>query len=61
MRLRCLGTLWAGDWWHQRILVVPAIGTDTNGNEVRGYWHDYSGAARLPRPPSGLQQILDRM
>jgi hypothetical protein len=42
-----------GDWWHQRILVVPAIGTDTNGNEVRGYWHDYSGAARLPRPPSG--------
>jgi hypothetical protein len=53
MWLRCLGTLWAGDWWHQRILVVPAIGTDTNGNEVRGYWPDYSGAARLPRPPSG--------
>jgi hypothetical protein len=24
MRLRCLGTLWAGDWWHQRIFVVPA-------------------------------------
>jgi hypothetical protein len=30
-------------WWHHRILVIPAIGTDANGNEVRGYWYDYSG------------------
>ena len=34
---------WAGDWWHHRILVIPAIGTDTNGGEVRGYWYDYEG------------------
>jgi len=23
--------------------VIPAIGTDGNGNEVRGYWYQYSG------------------
>ena len=34
---------WAGDWWHHRILVIPAIGTDTSGNDVHGYWYDYDG------------------
>ena len=34
---------WAGDWWHHRILIIPAIGTDASGKEVRGYWYDYSG------------------
>jgi hypothetical protein len=34
---------WAGDWWHHRILVIPAVGLDATGKEVRGYWYDYSG------------------
>jgi Short C-terminal domain len=38
---------WAGDWWHHRLLVIPAIGTDPNGNEVRGYWYDYDGGGSL--------------
>jgi hypothetical protein len=32
------------DWWHHRILVIPAIGTDASGKEVHGYWYDYSGS-----------------
>jgi hypothetical protein len=48
---------WAGDWWHHRILVIPAIGNDANGNEVHGYWYDYSGVARLSRPPSGQRGL----
>jgi hypothetical protein len=28
--------------WHHRMLVVPAVGTDASGNEVHGYWYDYS-------------------
>ena len=42
---------WAGDWWHHRILIIPAIGTDSNGTEVRGYWYDYEGG-HLRRPPT---------
>ena len=36
-----------GDSWHHRILVVPAIGTAAAGNEVHGYWYDYSGGGTL--------------
>jgi hypothetical protein len=34
---------WAGDVWSHRLWVIPAIGTDVNGNEVHGYWYQYSG------------------
>jgi hypothetical protein len=36
------------DWYTHRILVVPAIGTDTNGREVQGYWFDISGSGSMP-------------
>jgi len=52
---------WAGDWWHHRILVIPAIGTDANGNEVRGYWYDYSGGgtfAPTTERTTGLIQFI---
>jgi hypothetical protein len=52
---------WAGDWWHHRILVIPAIGTDANGNEVRGYWYDYSGGgtfAPTTKRTTGLMQFI---
>jgi len=31
------------DHYSQRVLVVPAVGTDSTGHEVRGYWFDVSG------------------
>jgi hypothetical protein len=31
------------DRYTQRVLVVPAVGTDASGHEVRGYWFDVSG------------------
>ncbi|MBI3104105.1 MAG: SHOCT domain-containing protein [Candidatus Rokubacteria bacterium] len=35
------------DWWSHRLLVIPAIGTDGRGQEVKGYWYDYSGSGTL--------------
>ena len=35
------------DWWSHRLLIVPAIGTDASGTEVRGYWYDYSGSGSM--------------
>jgi hypothetical protein len=35
------------DWWSHRLFVVPAIGIDTGGTEVRGYWYDYKGSGSL--------------
>lgn len=35
------------DYWSNRILVIPAIGTDTSGNEVRGYYYTYSGSGTI--------------
>jgi hypothetical protein len=35
------------DWWSHRLLVIPAIGIDAGGNEVQGYWYDYSGSGTL--------------
>jgi Short C-terminal domain len=56
---------WAGDWWHHRILVIPAIGTDASGNEVHGYWYDYSGggtfAPTTERTTGLLQYIRTRL
>jgi hypothetical protein len=52
---------WAGDWWHHRILVIPAIGTDTTGKEVHGYWYDYSGGgtfAPTEKRTTGLLQFI---
>ena len=38
---------WGLDWWTHRVLVIPAVGTDPSGNEVRGYWYDISGKGTL--------------
>jgi hypothetical protein len=55
----------AGDaLWHHRILVIPAIGIDQSGNEVRGYWYDYSGGSTLSarnRRTSGLLEFIRTM
>src|SRR5262245_39817096 len=52
---------WGTDQWRHRLLVIPAIGADAGGNEVRGYWFDYSGSGTL-RPTveriSGLLQTI---
>jgi Short C-terminal domain len=52
---------WAGDWWHHRILVIPAIGSDAGANEVHGYWYDYSGGgtfAPTNKRTTGLLQFI---
>jgi Short C-terminal domain len=52
---------WAGDWWHHRILIIPAVGTDSNGTEVRGYWYDYSGGGTFvptTQRTTGLMQFI---
>src|SRR5262245_14771840 len=52
---------WAGDVWHHTILVIPAIGTDSAGNEVRGYWYDYDGGgtfAPTTERTTGLMQFV---
>src|SRR5689334_13715054 len=36
------------DWYSHRVLVIPAIGTDANGNDVHGYWFDISGSGSMP-------------
>jgi hypothetical protein len=38
---------WGLDYWTHRTLVIPAVGTDASGNEVRGYWYDISGSGTL--------------
>jgi len=35
------------DWWSHRLLVIPAVGIDARGAEVRGYWYDYKGSGSL--------------
>ena len=55
--------------WYHRILVVHAIGTDAGGNEVHGYWYDYSGGgdnnphlkARLQKRMGLLEFIRARL
>jgi hypothetical protein len=36
------------DHYSQRVLVLPAVGTDADGREVQGYWFDVSGAGSAP-------------
>ena len=36
------------DTFSQRVLVIPAIGTDASGHEVRGFWFDVSGSGSAP-------------
>lgn len=49
------------DWWSHRLLVIPAVGTDASGNEVHGYWYDYSGGGTLfatERRRTGLIELI---
>jgi len=49
------------DWWSNRLLVIPAIGTDANGNDVHGYWYDYSGSGSLylsSKGRTGLMRLI---
>jgi hypothetical protein len=48
----------SGDWWHHRLLVVPAIGNDASGNEVRGYWYDYSGSGTFNPTSQKVTRVL---
>jgi hypothetical protein len=43
--------------WSHRLLVIPAVGTDANGNEVRGYWYQYSGGGTLWAPERRTELI----
>ncbi len=36
------------DWYTHRVLVIPAVGTDSRGREVHGYWFDISGSGSMP-------------
>jgi hypothetical protein len=35
------------DWWSHRLLIIPAVGIDSTGTEVRGYWYEYSGSGSM--------------
>lgn len=51
----------AMDWWAHRLLMVPAVATDTGGNEIRGYWYSYSGGGTLAptsKRTTGLLQFI---
>jgi hypothetical protein len=48
----------SGGWWHHRLLVVPAIGADASGNEVRGYWYDYSGGGTFAPTTERITRLL---
>lgn len=34
---------WGLDTYSQKVLIIPAVGTDATGREVHGYWFDVSG------------------
>ena len=38
---------WGLDYWSHRMFVIPAVGTDTSGSEVHGYWFDISGSGSM--------------
>lgn len=49
------------DWWSHRLLIIPAVGIDASGNEVRGYWYDYSGSGTLmptEKRRTGLLELI---
>lgn len=35
------------DYWSHRLWVIPAVGTDANGSEVRGYVYEYEGGGTM--------------
>lgn len=35
------------DHWSNRILIIPVVGTDASGGEVRGYYYTYSGSGTI--------------
>jgi hypothetical protein len=35
------------DYWSHRLWVIPAVGTDANGNEVQGYVYEYEGGGTM--------------
>jgi hypothetical protein len=36
------------DWYTHRVVVVAAVGTDSSGRAVHGYWFDISGSGSMP-------------
>jgi hypothetical protein len=49
------------DWWSHRLLVIPAVGIDASGKDVRGYWYDYSGSGSLmptTKRTTGLIELI---
>ncbi len=49
------------DWWSHRLLIIPAVGIDASGNEVRGYWYDYSGSGSMApttKRTTGLLELI---
>jgi hypothetical protein len=49
---------WGADRWRHRLLVIPALGTDPSGNEVRGYWYAYSGSGTLSPTAERIAGLL---
>jgi len=49
------------DWYTHRVLVVPAVGTDSRGREVDGYWFDISGSGSMPISGSAKHKELLRV
>jgi Short C-terminal domain len=49
---------WGLDYWTHRVLVIPAVGTDATGREVRGYWYKISGSGTLIPGEEGKTQFL---
>jgi hypothetical protein len=51
----------AMDWWAHRLLVIPAVGTEAQGNEVLGYWHACSGGGSMAptsKRATGLIELI---
>ena len=50
---------WGMDSWSHRLLVIPAIGTDAGGREIRGYWYQYSGRGTLGPTPERISGLIE--
>src|SRR5262245_24481890 len=52
---------WGMDSWSHRLLVIPAVGTDTGGSQIHGYFYEYSGGGTLSptsERTSGLIELI---
>lgn len=47
------------DWYSYRLLVIPAIGTNASGNEVHGYWYDYSGSGSIIQTDERATRLIE--